>query len=93
MCEPIGASPTFWYCFDTPRIEMKVCRDTLIDPPNGLVWFGLAFDASLEPQPRAQKSSRLAEAHLAHHALRDEAEHPPRIPDLIQDPLMRLSAG
>jgi hypothetical protein len=38
----------------------------------GLVWFGLvefSFDASLEPQPVAQKRGRLAEAALAHHAL------------------------
>jgi hypothetical protein len=38
----------------------------------GFVWFGFmgfSFDASLEPQPRAQKRGRLAEAVPAHHAL------------------------
>jgi hypothetical protein len=45
MCEPIGA--TFWFCFDSSRIEMKVCRDTLIDPTNDLVWFGLVWFGGL----------------------------------------------
>jgi hypothetical protein len=62
----------------------------------GLVWFGLvrvSFDASLEPQPRARKTGRLAEAALACHALPDKAEYIPRIPDPYMSLILRSSLG
>jgi len=39
---------------------------------------GFSFDASLEPQLRAKKRNRLAEAALSRHALREKARPHPR---------------